>query len=782
MAERQPAVGPRGLVVNGEQPGLPSAPANGPPDADGGMAAALTRPYDTAPPPEPDIDPLLRRLKHRNPRADLAVVRRAWEVAKAKHDGQLRSSGQPFIAHPLAVANIVADLGMDATSVVAALLHDTVEDTSMTLEEVEEQFGVEVARITDGLTKLERMGFETREAAQAETIRKMVIAMARDIRVLVIKLADRLSNMRDLGYKGRESQERTARETLDIYGPLANRLGIHQIKWELEDLAFATLYPKRYEEIVRMTAERQPARETYITEVIEQVNAQLRAVKLRAEVTGRPKHYYSIYEKMVLRGKEFSDIFDLVGVRITVDSIKDCYAALGQVHALWKPVPGRFKDYIAMPKFNLYQSLHTTVVGPGGKPLEIQIRTKVMHQTAEYGIAAHWRYKDKGKDGRASNDDMGWLRQLIDWQRELSDPKDFIENLKTDLYVDEVFVFTPKGDVIQLPAGATPIDFAYAVHTEVGHRCVGARVNKRLVPLEYALQNGDTVEVFTSKARNAGPSRDWLSIVKTPRARNKIRQWFSKERREDAIEAGKEALVRAMRKAGLPLQRLTQGGILAAVASEMRFNGLDALYAAVGAGQTSAAAVVTRLQADLGAEEQEDDDDFALERAVRPARPLPSSRGVVVKGVDDVWVKLARCCTPVPRDPIIGFVTRGHGVSVHRADCPNAGDLRRHANRLLEVEWDTSGPSSFAVTIQVEALDRTKLLRDITEVLSDHHVNIVSATVATGRDRVATLRFTFELAEISHLAHVLSSVKKVEGVFDAFRVVPHAQQQPVAGS
>jgi guanosine-3',5'-bis(diphosphate) 3'-pyrophosphohydrolase len=782
MAEEQPAARPRGLAVDGEEPGFPGVPANGQIDADGGMAAALTRPYDTAPPPEPDIDPLLRRLKHRNPRADLALVRRAWEVAKAKHDGQLRSSGQQFIAHPLAVANIVADLGMDATSVVAALLHDTVEDTAMTLEEVEQQFGVEVARITDGLTKLERMGFETREAAQAETIRKMVIAMARDIRVLVIKLADRLSNMRDLGYKGRESQERTARETLDIYGPLANRLGIHQIKWELEDLAFATLYPKRYEEIVRMTAERQPARETYIAEVVEQINAQLKAVKLRAEVTGRPKHYYSIYEKMVLRGKEFSDIFDLVGVRITVDSIKDCYAALGQVHALWKPVPGRFKDYIAMPKFNLYQSLHTTVVGPGGKPLEVQIRTKVMHQTAEYGIAAHWRYKDKGKDGRASNDEMGWLRQLIDWQRELSDPKDFIENLKTDLYVDEVFVFTPKGDVIQLPAGATPIDFAYAVHTEVGHRCVGARVNKRLVPLEYALQNGDTVEVFTSKARNAGPSRDWLSIVKTPRARNKIRQWFSKERREDAIEAGKDALVRAMRKAGLPLQRLTQGGTLAAVASEMRFSGLDALYAAVGSGQTSAAAVVTRLQADLGGEEQEDDDDFALERAVRPARPLPSSRGVVVKGAEDVWVKLARCCTPVPRDPIIGFVTRGHGVSVHRADCPNAADLRRHANRLLEVEWDTSGPSSFAVTIQVEALDRTKLLRDITEVLSDHHVNIVSATVATGRDRVATLRFTFELAEISHLAHVLSSVKKVEGVFDAFRVVPHGQQQPVAGS
>jgi GTP diphosphokinase / guanosine-3',5'-bis(diphosphate) 3'-diphosphatase len=774
MAQQHPTAVPEGLALDREPRAAAGAPPLNGTASRPGLAASLTRPWDLAEPPEPDIEPLLRRMRHRNPRADQALVRRAFGVAKAQHDGQLRKSGVPFVAHPLGVATIVADLGLDVTSVIAALLHDTVEDTSMTLEQVEEQFGPEVAKITDGLTKLDRIGFESREAAQAETIRKMVVAMARDIRVLVVKLADRLHNMREVGYLEREKQELKARETLDIYAPLANRLGIHQIKWELEDLAFATLYPGRYEEIVRMTAERQPAREQYLSEVVAQVNAQLKQVKLRAEVTGRPKHYYSIYEKMVLRGKEFSDIFDLVGVRILVDSIKDCYAALGQVHALWKPVPGRFKDYIAMPKFNLYQSLHTTVVGPGGKPLEIQIRTKQMHRTAEYGIAAHWRYKSK--DGKASAEqEMGWLRQLIDWQRELSDPRDFIENLKTDLYVDEVFVFTPKGDVQQLPAGATPIDFAYAVHTEVGHRCVGARVNKRLVPLEYALQNGDTVEIFTSKAQDAGPSRDWLGIVKTPRARNKIRQWFSKERREDAIEAGKDALVRAMRKAGLPLQKLTQGGALTALASEMRFPSLDAFYAAVGSGQTSAATAVSRLQADLGVgDEQEDDDDLVLERAVRAARPLPSSRGVLVKGADDVWVKLARCCTPVPRDPIIGFVTRGHGVSVHREDCPNADNLRREQNRIIEVEWDTSGPSVFAVTIQVEALDRTKLLRDITEVLSDHHVNIMSATVATGRDRVATLRFTFELADISHLAHVLSTVKKVEGVYDAFRVVPHA--------
>ncbi|HZD70120.1 MAG TPA: bifunctional (p)ppGpp synthetase/guanosine-3',5'-bis(diphosphate) 3'-pyrophosphohydrolase [Actinomycetes bacterium] len=777
MGRQQRAAVPDGLAVDREPPAALAAPGrNGTVDPVG-LAVTRLRPYDAAPPPEPDVEPLLRKMKHRNPKADLVLVRRAYAVANERHGGQLRKSGQLYIAHPLGVAEIVADLGLDTTSVIAALLHDVVEDTSMTLEEVSSQFGAEVGKITDGLTKLDRIGFETREAAQAETIRKMVVAMARDIRVLLIKLADRLHNMRDIGYLPREKQECKARETLEIYAPLANRLGMHQVKWELEDLAFAALFPKRYEEIVRMTTERQPEREHYLANVIDQVNAQLKTLKIRAEVTGRPKHYYSIYEKMVLRGKEFSDIFDLVGVRVLTDSIKDCYAALGQVHALWKPVPGRFKDYIAMPKFNLYQSLHTTVVGPEGKPLEIQIRTKAMHQTAEYGIAAHWRYKSKDVKGNPPTEqEMGWLRQLIDWQRELSDPKDFIDNLKTDLYVDEVFVFTPKGDVLQLPAGGTPIDFAYAVHTEVGHRCVGARVNKRLVPLEYTLQNGDTVEIFTSKAPDAGPSRDWLGIVKTPRARNKIRQWFSKERREDAIEAGKEALVRAMRKGGLPLQRLTQGGALAALASEMRFPTLEALYAAVGTGQVTAAHVVGRLKADLGEEEQEDE-ELPLRRATRPVRPLPASRGVVVKGVDDVWVKLARCCTPVPRDPIMGFITRGHGVSVHRSDCPNAADLRRHPNRMIEVGWDTSGPSVFAVTIQVEALDRTKLLRDITEVLSDHHVNIVSATVATGRDRIATLRFTFELADISHLAHVLSSVKRVDGVYDAFRVVPHGNGQ-----
>ncbi len=755
---------------------LPLAPGRAPTDTMG-LASALTRPYDRTPPPDPDPEPLMRRLRQASPRigsADIAQVRRAWEVANDRHKGQFRKSGEPFVIHPLKVAEIVVDLGLDTTSVIAALLHDVVEDTAMTLDEVDDLFGSDVAKITDGLTKLDRLGFATREAAEAETIRKMVVAMARDIRVLLVKLADRLHNMRTIGYLPRPKQELKARETLEIYAPLAARLGIHTIKWELEDLAFATLFPLRYEEIARMVAERAPARERYLTEVVEEVKGQLKTVRVRCEITGRPKHYYSIYEKMVRRGKEFSDIYDLVGVRVVVDSVKDCYAALGQVHALWKPVPGRFKDYIAMPRYNLYQSLHTTVVGPGGKPMEVQIRTKAMHRTAEFGIAAHWSYKSRtGKN--AGKDDLGWLQQLVDWQRELADPRDFMDNLKTDLYVDEVFVFTPKGTVVALPHGATPIDFAYAVHTEVGHRCVGARVNQRLVPLEYELVNGDNVEIFTSKAPDAGPSQDWLGIVKTPRARSKIRQWFSRGRRDDAIETGRDTLLRALRRAHLPLQQQgAAGGALVKLAHDLNFPSLEALYASIGEGRTTAGGIVTRLQAHL-AEPEDLDDELVLERAVRPPRRQPSSHGVVVKGVDDVWVKLARCCTPVPHDRIMGFVTRGHGVSVHRVDCPNAASLRSTPDRLLDVAWDASGPSMFTVTIQVEALDRTKLLRDITEVLSDHHVNITSATVATSRDRVAILRFMFELADIAHLSHVLGTVRKVEGVFDAYRVIPRVQ-------
>ncbi|MBV9592319.1 MAG: bifunctional (p)ppGpp synthetase/guanosine-3',5'-bis(diphosphate) 3'-pyrophosphohydrolase, partial [Actinobacteria bacterium] len=571
--------------------------------------------------------------------------------------------------------------------------------------------------------------------------------------------------------------ERKARETLEVLAPLAHRLGMNTVKWELEDLAFGTLYPKRYDEIVRLVAERAPSRDTYLAEVIDRIRGDLREGGVKASVTGRPKHYYSIYQKMIVRGREFTDIYDLVGIRILVDTERDCYATLGLIHANWQPVPGRFKDYIAMPKFNMYQSLHTTVIGPGGKPVELQIRTHAMHRTAEYGIAAHWKYKES-KDGAAEpsavSDEMGWLRQLLDWQRETQEPAEFLDSLRFDLGTSEVYVFTPKGDVIGLPGGSTPVDFAYAVHTEVGHRCIGARVNGKLVALESALDNGDTVEIFTSKAENAGPSRDWMSFVKSPRARTKIRQWFARERREDAIEAGKTALTRAMRKAALPLQRLLGGDTLLTVARDLHLTDVAALYAAVGEGHVSAQHVVQRIVATLGGPEGAVED---IAEAVRPAeRPrVATSRqggdaGVMVKGVSDVWVKLARCCTPVPGDEIIGFVTRGGGVSVHQHSCTNAAALLEQQDRLVEVEWAPSADSVFVVSIQVEALDRHRLLSDVSRVLSDESVNILSASVSTNRDRVAVSRFTFELAEAKHLGHLLRTIRNVEGVYDVYRV------------
>ena len=734
----------------------------------------------------PVLEPLFRTMRANHPKADLRVVQRAYEVADRCHRGQLRRSGDPYITHPLAVSVILAELGMTTSTIVAALLHDTVEDTHLSLDDVRRDFGDEVAALVDGVTKLDKVQYG--DAAQAETIRKMVVAMARDIRVLVIKLADRLHNMRTLRWLPADKQERISRETLEIYAPLAHRLGMNTLKWELEDLAFRTLWPKRFEEIERLVAERAPSRDTYLAEVVERVSADLRAVKIKATVTGRPKHYYSIYQKMIVRGRDFTDIYDLVGIRVLVETVRDCYAALGTIHESWTPVPGRFKDYIAMPKFNMYQSLHTTVIGPEGKPVEIQIRTAGMHRRAEYGIAAHWKYKETGAEvatpvrkgkggggvtsGHADNaEDMVWLRQLLEWQREASDPDEFLDSLRFDLHADEVFVFTPKGDVIALPSGATPVDFAYAVHTEVGHRCIGARVNGRLVPLESPLDNGDVVEVFTSKAPTAGPSRDWLSFVKSARARNKIRQWFAKERREDAIEEGKDAITRAMRKQGLPLQRLLGGDALVTIARGLRYNDVSALYAAVGEGHVSAQSVVQRLVQSLGGPEGAVED--IAETAVPSHKPRPrqlGDPGVVVKGASDVWVKLARCCTPVPGDSIVGFVTRGNGVSVHRADCVNVDNLAATPERMVDVEWAPSSGSVFLVAIQVEALDRTRLLSDVTRVLSDHHVNILSASVTTTRDRVAVSRFTFEMADPKHLGHVLRTVRGVEGVYDAYRV------------
>ncbi|MET9650117.1 bifunctional (p)ppGpp synthetase/guanosine-3',5'-bis(diphosphate) 3'-pyrophosphohydrolase [Streptomyces sp. NPDC006460] len=767
-------------------------PAPAPPTRSGGSSnrvrARLARlGVQRSSPYNPVLEPLLRIVRSNDPKIETATLRqveRAYQVAERWHRGQKRKSGDPYITHPLAVTTILAELGMDPATLMAGLLHDTVEDTEYGLDTLRRDFGDQVALLVDGVTKLDKVKFG--EAAQAETVRKMVVAMAKDPRVLVIKLADRLHNMRTMRYLKREKQEKKARETLEIYAPLAHRLGMNTIKWELEDLAFAILYPKMYDEIVRLVAERAPKRDEYLAIVTDEVQSDLRAARIKATVTGRPKHYYSVYQKMIVRGRDFAEIYDLVGIRVLVDTVRDCYAALGTVHARWNPVPGRFKDYIAMPKFNMYQSLHTTVIGPNGKPVELQIRTFDMHRRAEYGIAAHWKYKQEavagaskvradvpkktGKDDHLN--DMAWLRQLLDWQKETEDPGEFLESLRFDLSRNEVFVFTPKGDVIALPAGATPVDFSYAVHTEVGHRTIGARVNGRLVPLESTLDNGDLVEVFTSKAAGAGPSRDWLGFVKSPRARNKIRAWFSKERREEAIEQGKDAIARAMRKQNLPIQRILTGDSLVTLAHEMRYSDISSLYAAIGEGHVTAQSIVQKLVQALGGEEAANEDiaESAPPSRSRAKRRSSADPGVVVKGVEDVWVKLARCCTPVPGDPIIGFVTRGSGVSVHRSDCVNVDSLSREPERILEVEWAPTQSSVFLVAIQVEALDRSRLLSDVTRVLSDQHVNILSAAVQTSRDRVATSRFTFEMGDPKHLGHVLKAVRGVEGVYDVYRV------------
>ncbi|WP_328556634.1 MULTISPECIES: RelA/SpoT family protein [unclassified Streptomyces] len=789
---------PRPKPAPAERPATTPAvrPAAGQPSRSGGSSnrvrARLARlGVQRSNPYNPVLEPLLRIVRSNDPKIETATLRqieKAYQVAERWHRGQKRKSGDPYITHPLAVTTILAELGMDPATLMAGLLHDTVEDTEYGLDTLRRDFGDQVGLLVDGVTKLDKVKFG--EAAQAETVRKMVVAMAKDPRVLVIKLADRLHNMRTMRYLKREKQEKKARETLEIYAPLAHRLGMNTIKWELEDLAFAILYPKMYDEIVRLVAERAPKRDEYLAIVTDEVQSDLRAARIKATVTGRPKHYYSVYQKMIVRGRDFAEIYDLVGIRVLVDTVRDCYAALGTVHARWNPVPGRFKDYIAMPKFNMYQSLHTTVIGPNGKPVELQIRTFDMHRRAEYGIAAHWKYKQetvagsskirtdvpraaKGSAGQDTVNDMAWLRQLLDWQKETEDPSEFLESLRFDLSRNEVFVFTPKGDVIALPAGATPVDFAYAVHTEVGHRTIGARVNGRLVPLESTLDNGDLVEVFTSKAAGAGPSRDWLGFVKSPRARNKIRAWFSKERRDEAIEHGKDAIARAMRKQNLPIQRILTGDSLVTLAHEMRYPDISSLYAAIGEGHVTAQSVVQKLVQALGGEEAATEE---IDESVPPARGRGRKRrsnndpGVVVKGVDDVWVKLARCCTPVPGDPIIGFVTRGSGVSVHRSDCVNVDSLSREPERILEVEWAPTQSSVFLVAIQVEALDRSRLLSDVTRVLSDQHVNILSAAVQTSRDRVATSRFTFEMGDPKHLGHVLKAVRGVEGVYDVYRV------------
>ncbi|WP_435817856.1 RelA/SpoT family protein [Micromonospora chersina] len=720
------------------------------------------------------LKPLVAVVRENHPRANVQVLQRAFDTAAWWHSGQYRKSGDPYITHPLAVATILANLGMDTTTLVAALLSSIIGNTAYTLDQMRMDFGREVALLVDGVTKLDEA--KLGDAAEAETVRKMVVAMAKDPRVLIIKLAVRLHDMRTLTFLPRPKQEQKAKETLEILAPLAHRLGMNVVKWELEDLAFGTLFPKRFEEINRLIGEHQPQREALLRQVTQKVGTDLKAAKIKAKVTGRPKHLYAIYQNMIVRGRDFNDIYDLVGVRILVDTVRDCYAALGVIHANWQPVPGRIKDYIAMPKFNMYQALHTTVIGPSGRPVEMQIRTYAMHRTAEFGLAAHWKYKEhKGAQivgPPAHLEEMTWLRQLLDWQREAADPSEFLDALRFDLSSQEVYVFTPKGDVVPLPTGSTPVDFAYAVDTAVGHKCIGARVNGKLVPLESTLSNGDVVEIFMSKSDTAGPTQDWLGFVKSPRAHTKIRQYFNKERREVMIEAGKDAIVKAMRKQGMPLQRMLTQDALMLIARDLRLADVASLYAAVGDSQVSAQSVVQKLMAAYGGEEGAAEDIAETALATRPprSRQRSSDPGVVVSGASDASIKVARCCTPVPPDTVFGFVTTSGEVSVHRDDCANAEDLKAQNERVVEVSWKLTSASMFLVAIQVEALDRQKLLADVAGVLSDERVNILSATVTTTRDRVAVSRFSFEMADPKHLGHLLTAVRKVDGVFDAYRV------------
>ncbi len=731
------------------------------------------------------ITELLAEFRRHHPKAPTNRIEKAFEMGALAHREQKRKSGEPYITHPVAVALVLAGLGLDDTTLAAAILHDSVEDTGITLDDLTEKFGPDVAAIVDGVTKLDRIQFDSKEAQQAATMRKMLVAMAKDLRVLLIKLADRLHNMRTIDAVGEDwKRRRTAQETLDIYAPLAHRLGIGEVKHELEDLSFRALEPRKYAEIEKMVQTRTPEREAYLTNAIDEVIDRLSALKITATVTGREKHYWSIYEKMVKKGKEFDDIYDLVGIRIVVDSVKDCYAALGSIHALWKPVQGRFKDYVAMPKFNLYQSLHTTVVGPEGKVLECQIRSLEMHQIAEFGIAAHWQYKDPGRSKKTTPkpDEMAWLQRLVDASPDSDEPGEFLATIKVDLDQEEVFVFTPKGRVITLPVGATPIDFAYAIHTDVGHRCIGARVNGRLAPLDTALNSGETVEVITSKVETAAPTRDWLKIAITPRARNKIKQWFSKERREDALENGREELVKALRKESMPTMKLIGQAATKAVVADLGLDDLDQLYVAIGEGHVSAQQVLQRLQRELRGGEHEEQ----LPAPTVRQRPNRSARrahegGVHVEGFDDFLVRLARCCTPVPGDEILGFVTRGRGVSVHRSDCSNSRALRvGDVARTIEVEWDQSADrrkTVYVVSVMVEAFDRARLLADVARVLSDNHVNVLGCSTHTTPDRVAHQRFDFELADPSHLDAILRAVRTVESVFDAFRVLPGKEQR-----
>jgi GTP pyrophosphokinase len=714
---------------------------------------------------------------------DRPRVEDAFVFACEHHADQRRRSGEDFIVHPVGVARICAGMRLDTETLCAALLHDTVEDTSASIEEVSERFGETIATIVDGVTKLTGITFTSRDEAQAENYRKMLVAMATDERVILIKLADRLHNMRTIDALPKQKQIEKAKETLEIYSPIAHRLGIHAMKWELEDLAFATLHPRKYQEIKALVAQQRRERERYVAQAGEYLARELQALGIHAEISGRAKHFYSIYSKMTHKGKEFNEIYDLTAMRVIVDSVKDCYAAVGAIHSLWKPLPGRFKDFIAMPKFNMYQSLHTTIIGPEGRPLEIQIRTHEMHELAEYGVAAHWMYKESrvtGKRGAPGPDDQSkhrWLRSMLDWQKDLSDPSEFMKTFKSDLFEDEVYVFTPKGEVKALASGATPLDFAYEVHTEIGHRCVGARVNGKIVPLHYEMRSGDIVEIITSK-RERGPSRDWLSLVKTTRARNKIKQWFKAESRQDTEHIGRETLQEHLKKAGLPSQKITGSTLLADVIRDLGYRKADDFYIALGAAKVSPKTVVDKVLQRLKRGEAADSGETAAAEMLRIGRPSRRATkssdqyGIKVQGVEDVMLRLAKCCRPVPGDPIVGYISLGRGITIHREDCPNTALLKRSPERFTEVSWE-GGPqqSSFVVELQIDAWDRHRLLEDISRIFSESGTNILEARCLSNPPMVKN-RFVIEVPDTHALKSAISKLRNTESVFDAYRVTP----------
>jgi len=721
------------------------------------------------------LDELLAEVESYTAEFDRELVARAFAYAAAAHEGQQRRSGTAFIEHPAGVARICAELRLDEQTIAAALLHDVVEDTEADIEDVRAEFGDEIARLVEGVTKLTRISFQSREQAEAENYRKMIVAMSEDVRVILIKLADRLHNMRTIEYLGKQKQVQKAKETLEVYAPLAHRLGIHAVKWELEDLAFQTLHPRKYEEIKTMVAERRADREGHVAEAADVLARELDKVDVPAEISGRAKHFYSIYDKMAKKGREFNEIYDLTAMRVIVErngeeGTRDCYGALGLIHSLWKPMPGRFKDYVAMPKFNGYRSLHTTVIGPEGRPLEIQVRTREMHETAELGIAAHWAYK-RGTKSTADEEWLTWVKQLMDVHAEESDAREFVKSFRIDLFDEEVFVFTPKGEVKTLPAGSTPIDLAYAVHTDVGHRTVGAKVNGRIVPLHYKLRSGDRVEILTSKA-GRGPSRDWLSLAASSRARNKIRQFFSREQKEDLEAKGRESLEHALKGQNLPYRKLAGSAVLAGVIRETGFKKAEDFYIALGSGKLTAGSIVNKVLQRLKVDEVAEEETVTPRKKPRARDALASATyGINVVGVEDVLVRLAKCCTPVPGDEIVGYISLGKGITIHRGDCPNVRSLMRNPERFTPVEWEGGTAQSFRVQIAVDSWDRSRLLEDVARTFAEHGANIVSYGGVV-EDQMARNWYVAEVGDVKALRALLTSLRNVDGVFDAYRFTP----------